>query len=181
MSWTAWDPVRDAYHVQHFYALIARCEALLYRHQAADAKRLLEGQLRMIRASGLTNVRMVRTELLYAYGRAALAAGDSSFTGRVPRTLEADRIPMGRALAPLLQAGLARRSGRMERCALELARAIAALDGLGMGLHAAVARLQRAKVVGGSEGASLERQASDWFSRQQIGKVEAVCDLLAPI
>ncbi len=177
----AWDPVRDTVHVQHFYALVARSETLLYRGKAGEARRLLEDQLPAISASGLMNVPMVRTELAYAYGRAALSAGESSLASRVAGRLRNDRTPMGRALAPLLGAGLARRAGRMERCALELASAVGKLDGLGMALHAAAARRQHGAVLGGSEGAALERTATAWFSRQGIGRIDAVCALLAPI
>jgi hypothetical protein len=50
-----------------------------------------------------------------------------------------------------------------------------------MGLHGACARLRRGQLLGGEEGAELERAAIAWMNNQGIRAPERMASMIAPV
>src|SRR5262249_4900042 len=91
-----------------------------------------------------------------------------------------ERVPYITALADLLSAGVAAARGDAPAAAGLLCRSLAALDAGGMALHAAVARLRLADLVGGSEADALRADARAYDERAHVTAIADVVEPLAP-
>jgi hypothetical protein len=96
------------------------------------------------------------------------------------RALEGDGAAWGAALAILQNASAHAIAGREEAAIVELARAEASLDALGMRLHAEIARRARGGLVGGDAGTALRSGADAWLEAQRIRSPARLAAMLAP-
>ena len=180
-----------SYQVQHFFALGARCNQALYTGRPVEAAEHLARDARALRRSMLPRVTMVRIELADLGARIALARAavkpsktDRADAARVARaharSLERERVPIGRALAVMNRAGAAQLAGETERAVAQLRLAVATFDAGETLLHAAVARRRLGEMLGGDEGSALVATAHEWFGRQGVRNPARVTAQLAP-
>ena len=181
----------EAFQVQHFFALGARCNAALYSGRAADADALLRKHRRSLERSLLPRVTMVRIEIADLWARIALAEGAASTsTGersshaararRVARSLAREAVPVAGALATLIRAGAAALEGHRELAVTELRRALEALLASETMLHATAARARLGVMLGGDEGAELSRVAALWYASKGVRSPSRMNAMLAP-
>lgn len=162
----AWQPAARGYQVQHYWALVSRCELALYRGDPTVARAHLDAELRSLRRSLLPRVPMVRVELEHLAGRIDLALAQRAPEGaaraallrqveRHARRLERLRPPLAGMLALLLRAGVAHLGGDRDRAIELLRRALRWLERTETLLYARPARRALGLVTGGDDGARL--------------------------
>jgi eukaryotic-like serine/threonine-protein kinase len=177
---------------QHWNDLFARAELDLHAGNAERALSRMRDGWRSLEQAYVLELQICREEALFLRGRAALRracqVGASTSGGRsLLKSAAADaarlyreRVPYITAIGDLLSAGIAAARADHETAAAVLRRSVSALDALGLALHAAVARLRLADLVGGSEGESLRASALGYAAREHVTAVSAITDHLAP-
>ncbi len=180
---------RDAFLVQHYYALLAECQLDLYARDGAAALGRLQAAYPALRRSLLLRVQTIRVQILEARARAALAAALSRTSARsellvsVDKTvvqLEGERVPWARALATMFRGGLAAARGDDAGASKTLEDAEAQLTAVDMRLHAAACRLRRGELGAGGEGERLIREASAQLEAEGARKPERMAGLYLP-
>jgi hypothetical protein len=180
----------QAFHVQHFFALISEGEIALYLGEAEFAERLLVERRRALKASRLLRVQVFRIESLCLRARIAIARaadGDPRERDAWLRTAERDARAIEREglhwadpLADLLRAGIASVRGDRQAAAERLRRAEAALESADMALYAAVARRRRGEMLGDAEGRALVDAADIAMRNQKIRDPARIAAMLVP-
>jgi hypothetical protein len=177
---------------QRWHNLLARSELDLYSGDAEGACSRMRNSWSALERACLFQIQIYREEALFVRGRAALCRarqlGAATSSGRGLLKSAADdaarlyreRVPYITALGDLLSAGIAAARTDLSTAAALLRRAISALDATGLALHAAVARLRLADLIGGSEGDALRASALAYAAREQVTALSAVTDALAP-
>lgn len=99
---------------------------------------------------------------------------------RFARKLGRGKVAWIRALSPLLEATIRAQQGDLEAATTELRTAITRLDEQEMQLYAAAARVRLGALLGGDEGAALQRSASAFMERQRVKEPARMVNLLAP-
>jgi len=169
--------------VQHYWQLHARCDLDLYRGDPrAAADRL---QQRWPDLGTLLRIQHVRIEALHLRGRCALAAAasDPSWHRRVladARAIAAEHTPWGDALAQLLHAGAAARTGDLAAARMHLAEAVAGCEPAGMALYTAAARRRRGELGPEPEGAHWRGRADTWLLGQGVADIPRLLATLVP-
>ena len=186
----SWMPAARTLQVQHFFALLSRCEIALYRGDPGSARALLEERRGALGRSLLLRVVMIRAEMLHLDGRIALAeAAAEDLGGRTTslrrarcaaRKLRRIRLPIARSWARLLEASAAQLEGSGTRAAALLRSALAELDASETALHAAAARTRLAEIVGGAEGEGLAARARAWMTAQGVRNPDRLVAMLLP-
>ena len=178
-----WPRPEGTYHIQSYYALIARVDAALYRGRAVEAARLLEDDLPQLRRAHLMRLGTVHREVTTARVRTALALsarGDSDAAAvaeKQIRELTRSTQPIAPGLAHLFRGALADLYGRREQAITELDRAAAELEARRCMLYAAAARWRLAEVRGTPEGVGA---AFDDLHGRGIRNPERLVRLLVP-
>jgi len=165
--------------VQHYWQIHARCDLDLYRGDAAAA--LARIDRRWPDLGTLLRIQLVRIEALHLRARCLLAAGAPA--ARVladARAIESEKAPWGDALAQLVRAGLAARSGDRSGARVHLAEAAAGCDPAGMALHAAAARRRRGELTSGADGQRWREPADTWLKGQGVADIPRLLAVLAP-
>jgi serine/threonine protein kinase len=184
----AWIPASRAFQVQHYYALFSRCEAAIYRGDAAAAADDLDGARAGMRAAHLFRVPMVAVEAVHLEGRIALARGAADPAvrrGAIGRALRAAgrlraQPPVARGLGLLLRAGAAAAAGDRDRAAAQLRAAIAALEDLETMLFAQAARARLGETIGGEPGQKMIAEAHAWMQKQGVKRPDRMTATLVP-
>jgi hypothetical protein len=99
---------------------------------------------------------------------------------RDARGIERERTPWGDALALVARAGIAATRGDVDVAVRLVASSEQTLQGLDMALHAAGARRQRGRLIGGDEGTRLVADADRSMREQRIQNPERVAAMLCP-
>jgi serine/threonine protein kinase/tetratricopeptide (TPR) repeat protein len=167
-------------------------EVLLDLHAGATAdaeRRMAETWPRLERAMYL-RIQLTRLVTLQLRATIAVASAAAHTGGERARRLAAARSDAQRIraegtawatpLAALIEAGAASLGGDAVAAARHLEDAEVGLDRAEMGLHAAAARLQRGRLIGADEGASLIAAARAWMEHQEIRRPERIADVLVP-
>jgi tetratricopeptide (TPR) repeat protein len=184
---------KRGFHLEHFYAFMARAEALAYAGRATEAHAEVVARWPALQRSMLPYIaQLVRLRSYQVRGRVALRAAEAS-QGEVRLRLLSDastcaqRVERERSLASaspyaaLIRAGVASMRGAGgDRTASLLRDAVAGFEAEGMALYAAAARRRLGEVVGGDEGRALVRSADAWMKSESIGNPEPMTALLAP-
>jgi serine/threonine protein kinase len=180
----------QAFHLQHFFALISEGEIALYRKDPATVMRILRERARALSRSRLLRVQVFRVEWLQLRARGALAmAASSEGPDREPqlwsaerdaRRIEKERVHWGDPLAALLRAGVASVRGERDEALEKLDLAETTFAAADMALYAAAARRCRGALVGGAEGRALEESSDAWMRGQKIQNPAAFTGMLAP-
>jgi hypothetical protein len=182
------DWTTDGYHVQHFNALLSRVQADLYEADPAGALRRIEQDWPALTGSLLMRIQLVRAEAYQLRARATLARIAGTTPGRdAVQSLRRDidlltheKVPWIDAIAALLRAGLARVTGDPAAARTALRAAIAGFQAQDMQLHAAVARRQLGRLLGGAEGERLLADAESWMATQTIRDPSRIARVFAP-
>ena len=187
----SWASDRQRFDVTHFYAMFGRCENALYRGDARAAAAALARDLPLLERSRLERVLIVRAEVLHLRGRIALALG-AAVTGPerrrhaaqargFARALRRLRLPLSRALAPLLEAGAETLDGRSANARAALRGAIEGLEALDTRLYAAAAAFQLGRLADGRAPALGREQAAAFMHQQGIQHPERMAAMLVPM
>jgi serine/threonine protein kinase len=167
----------SGFHLQHFHALTATVNVLLYLGEAAKAWETLEAQGKALRHSLLLRAQSLRLIHLELRARTALAKvfqGGAEDREELLRgahdaihAIEGERTAYGEALALKLQAMEALVLDRPEEAGALFFQAEIAFQSCDMGLHAAVVRRCRGRLEG-SPGADHLEAAEKWMTGQGI-------------
>ncbi len=179
---------QEGFHLQHFWAVNARCHADLYRGDAEGAFRRLEETDADVARSQLLRVPMAGIEHAWLRGRVGLALARKGIDVRTHlRNVEREirRIvgharPFGGVCAALLRAGVASASGDEESAVSALRDAIDQGERTSMKLCTATARHALGVRLGGDEGAALRNEASKWMVSQHVRAPEKLMSLILP-
>lgn len=169
----------SGFHTQHYHALVAQMEALLYAGRPESARTLLAAHWQRLRRSRMLQVQSVRISCLELRARATLALvlggvpdsrGRRSLMRAADRDilrLERERSPHGTALALRLRALLALAEGRPDQAGALLYQSELAFQACDMMLHAMVVRHRRGRMEGPTGLEQLEG-AERWMRGQGI-------------
>lgn len=190
----AWS--QEGFHLQHMWDLLGRTEIDLYREDAAwdgasegPWSRLAESWPRLER-SFFQRIQNTFVETHFLYGRAALRAASArgptgskellAVAGRAARKIADQGMPWSDPIATLLEAGIAATHGQDEVALECLEVAERGFGAVQMKLLSAVARRQRARLLGGDEGAELLASAERFMTGQGISKPARIAATWAP-
>jgi hypothetical protein len=179
---------REGWHIEHYYDLLAQCEADLYCGDADAAYRRVTRHWNDVRKALLTRVQLIRLNLLGLRMRAALACATANDDARRRREAAADARRLAREgmawatpWARVAQAALACRGRAGSADALRLlGDAEEGFAGAAMQLHSAVARLRRGQLLGGELGDELVRTADATLRALGVRRVDRMAALVAP-
>jgi hypothetical protein len=184
----AWTPPEAGYHLQHWYELRARAELALFERRAAEAVEALSPSFEALARSMLLRVKLVRADAIALRARLLLAASPElpepkrarREVHRAVRRLERERTGYANVYALLLRAGLAAYEDTAER-QIELLRRAARESGEHtMALHQAAARHQLGALLGGDEGAELDRAATRYVEHERIRAPDRLFEVALP-
>lgn len=166
------------FHLQHYNALAAQANILLYEGEPLTAWELLTAQWRPLKGSLLLRVQPILITMLELRARTALAVvlqvHDPESRPGMPwlrtaradiRALAAEKTLYGDALALKLRAVEALVTARTDEAALLLSRAGTAFDACDMGLHAMAVRQLRNNLEGGPGSARTAEAIADMRSQ----------------
>jgi tetratricopeptide (TPR) repeat protein len=175
------------YHLQHLNALHSRLCVDIYSQRGRRALERCDGEWRQLSRSLLLRTQTLRVLMWGGRARAALAAheegaGDQvlQIVERVARMLMRERAPYCVAQAELLRAGLAFRRGDREGAAAALARGTKLAADSELLMNAMCSTRAHGVILGGDEGASLVREADEFFTSQGLSNPAAVARIFAP-
>jgi hypothetical protein len=180
------------FHVQHESHQLAEVQTLLYAGDGAGAHRRVLEVWPALRRSAIFTVELARINAYHERARAALAAAAElpassgarrrliADAERAVRRIAARPVAWGRALARLDTAAIRDLAADRAGALAGLAAAIAALDGAGMALYAAVARHRRGQLAGDHAGRAAADAAAAWMREQGIVRPERVAAMLLP-
>jgi hypothetical protein len=175
-----WTPPATGYHVNHYFALFARCEILLYEGVREGAEldqvntefRVLERSL-YLRSSVFARLRAEFVGARLALARAEATTDPSKRRSQLERAarltgrLQGSGLAIARVWAALMRAGHARLASPADEAEL-LRRSIRLSVDEGISHLAAIARRRLAALVGGSAGAELAALADCYFEAERI-------------
>ena len=96
------------------------------------------------------------------------------------RIVARPRMPWTAPFASILEAGVARATGRRADAESALRAAIAGADAAEMAVHAAAARYELGLAVGGDQGAALVREAEEAMATRGIRVPSRFAAMLVP-
>ncbi len=190
-SVAAWQPASRGYQVQHYWALISRCELELYRGDSRRALELVEADLDPLRRSMLLWVEMVRLEIDHLQARAALAVAVDERDERRrqllvrrarkhARRLERMRPPVAGILALLVRAAAANLSGDREQAIELLRRGHRWAERTETMLFAVAAGRRLGQLVGGEAGEALVADSDAAFAARGVVDPAAMTRVFVP-
>ena len=182
MQWS-----RGENQMQRYYSVVARVNLELYRGRAVDAMACIAASWPSLRSSMVFRVHNVLLEALAMRARTSLAvAAASADPGALARAatdakrLEQSTTPWAHGMGALLRAAVAVARGSDREAVDALDRSIAASEGAGHALLAAVARRRKAELVGGDESIALLARADAFMAEQTIRDPARMTEMLAP-
>jgi serine/threonine protein kinase len=177
------------FHLQHFYLLMARAQVELYRGETLAASSRIRAHWRAVVRSMLLRIPMLRIQAIDSRARALVACVRDDAVSRKEllhlaahdaRRLERERMPWPEGCAHMIRGAIASIEGDSERALSHVIAAAHLFTEAGMELHGAAARYRRGELLGGDEGASLIRDASQWMSTQRVINPKKMTALMAP-
>jgi eukaryotic-like serine/threonine-protein kinase len=168
-----WSP--RGYLAQHYYALLARVSAELYRGDGSAAHQRVEDEWGQLERSQLLRSFVLSVEAPQLRARAAIAEGSArSLTQAtaIAKRLEGIGTRASTAFAIAIRAGVASRAGRKTEAHETLGRAARAFEAANMGLHSQTALL----LIGGDAG----QKARHDFEAQGIVNPDAFSGYVLP-
>jgi eukaryotic-like serine/threonine-protein kinase len=183
---------REHYHLQHWWALIARLEAGFYCGHGRTAWAEISQAWGRLRSSFLLQIQYVSILSRHHRARAALAfAGERgspipdregllAAAGRDAAVIEREKMPWGNGLALLVRAGVASLRGNRKEAVRLFTAAETILESADMSLYSAAARRRRGELLSGEEGRTLIAEADARMLRQQIRNPARMAAVFAP-
>jgi serine/threonine protein kinase len=177
------------FSTQEWRATMFGADIDLYVGDVAKAYERVRGLARALRRSFFF-VHYVRSMTAFVQGRCAVASLQALAAAprrarlaearRLRRQLERARMPWTRPLASILDAGIAQAMGDRATAVAALGAAAQTADAADMALHAAAARLQLGRLLGGAQGAALVRDALDAMDLRGVVDPERYSAMLVP-
>jgi hypothetical protein len=169
---------------QHADYLLGEGDVDLYLGDAESAHRRITEAWPELRDSVLRHIQITRVECTYQRARAAvaLAASGRDASKRLAEAeadaqrLERERVGYARAFATAVRAAASAQRGQLAKALDLLDGAARAFTAEGMALHAAAARLRRARLAGASDGEAAEA----WMRKQGVAVPDHVLRMLMP-
>lgn len=178
---------RQGWHLEHYYDLLAQCEADLYMRNATRAGERIRRGWEPMKDSLLMRVQLIRINMLWLRARCALALATKERSGalissakRDARAIASECAPWATPLADLLLAAVAHLSGRTQDARSRLQKAEDGFDLAAMRLHTAATRWRRGELLGGNGGSELQASAGNWMAAQQIKNPDGIARMIAP-
>jgi serine/threonine protein kinase/tetratricopeptide (TPR) repeat protein len=181
---------KSGFHLEHFYELVARTNALLYAGRVDEAHANISRHWRALQRSLIpVAIQSVRVYALTARGRAALALAERDDARRAEllrdveraaRGVIRERMPWATPGAQLLRAGVARVRGDIDGAAALLRSSTSGFDAADMALHAAASRGALGELLGGDEGRALVDQAESWMRSESVKNPARMSAMIAP-
>jgi hypothetical protein len=166
----------EGFSLLHYMHLVAQTETDLYAGAGAAAHARLEAHWSAVKSAFFLRSQLTRIWALSLRARAALAAGRLADAAKVASQIQDEKATWGAPLADVVRGGVASARGDLASARDCLRRAASRFDEVGMALHAAVARMQLAKLGrGGGEGAALA-----FFRDHDIREPERMAAMIAP-
>ncbi len=176
-----------AFHLHHYYELLARVQIDLYQQSGARAWERISEFWPLLKRSMLLRIQSVRIEGNYLRARAALAyareTGDSRALAAAEESARAivkERAPWGNPLVTMVRAAISHQRGDTDRAATLLRTAAADLDQVDMAIYAAACRARLGTLIGGDEGDQLLAGSRKLMDAQGIRNAARVVNLYAP-
>jgi hypothetical protein len=177
-----------SFHMQHFFAFIARGQIFVYRGDGEDGYRYVAGTWSSLQRSLILRMQMARILSVDLRGRTALAAAEAcpnrthflQQATRAAAKIEGERMPWADPLATMLRAGVAAQEGDRGYAAALVARAIDGFRVADMALFMEAARRRRGELIGGAEGRALVDDANGWMAEQGVVNPDRLTAMLAP-
>src|SRR6202022_3432173 len=146
----------------------------LYQGDGESAWQRLAEAWPALEQSHLLRVQQIPILMLHLRARCALvlavggkdAASWLRAAQRDARSLRREKLPWSDALAELIEAALVFLRGDADQSRQILATAAAGFAATDMHLYAAVARRRQGRLLGGTQGQELVRQAEEWMNGQ---------------
>ena len=184
----AWTIPGGAYHVQHWYKLMADIELALYEGRGADIRAEHAHSFDGYHRSLLVRLVSVRTLHFWLEARLDLATAASSSRPRpllrhaekMAAKLEREGLASTNAWASLIRATVAHRRGDEENAVARLHRAISGLENARLMGYAAAARRAQGMVMGGDTGAALVDNADQWLRARGVVDPAKFARIYAP-
>ncbi|MBI4510522.1 MAG: protein kinase [Deltaproteobacteria bacterium] len=180
---------RRGFHLQHYYGLMAEAQADLYLDEGNAALEKVTSRWESIAGALLLHIQRIRIEAFSLRARCALARARAEPQGRAEclqmarrdaRLLRSEREPWAKALAQLVDAGMAQVQGDLDRSVRILERAVGVLDSIGMTFHAMATRRRLGELLGGSDGNALVSRSDEWMTSQQVLDPACMTRVLMP-
>jgi len=179
------------FHLEHYYELIARTNALVYSGRGREAYAHITARWTALRRSLIPfKVQSVRIFSLHARARSAIAATEKGGADHetllrdaaiAARRIERERMGYATPWAKLLRAGIAMAGKESTEHAVSLLReAISGFDAADMALYAAASRRCLGALLGADEGRDLVRAADAWMTSESIKNPARMTAMLAP-
>ncbi|HEX4449130.1 MAG TPA: hypothetical protein VH044_20470, partial [Polyangiaceae bacterium] len=180
---------QSGFLLQHWQAMQYETEIELYVGQGARAYERIARDAAALRRSLLLNVHIVRSLTWFLRGRCAIASLDTAPESREARLNEARRLQRrlsreksewAQVLAAMLAACVANATGERLRTITLLRQAVQAAERNGMLLHAATARYQLGRLLGGEAGRVLLQQGDDEMASRGVRASGRMANRLLP-
>jgi hypothetical protein len=178
------------YHSQHYWSLLALTRIELYEGNGRAAYARISREWPSVKRAMILRVRIMAVEARHLRASAALAvAAEEKGTERArliraaesdARALERTDWSLGTALALSVRAGAAALRGDSERAASYLLTGSRACAEASMDLHAAAARWQLGRLLGGEQGRALIGEAEGWMGGHGIADCAAMAQVFVP-
>ena len=181
---------RDAYHLQHYWHMTARCHRHLYLQEPEPAMKLIVDEWPKMKRALMLTVQAVQLESWFLRGRCAVAgaavatdANRRQLLGaaqRDARSLRRTKLRHATALAAMLQAGIAGVNGDTTEAVAQLRIADEHCRDKAMAIQAAIARRQLGLTLGGDEGATLVVDANALIAAESVVDIDRFARLFLP-
>ena len=180
---------QSGFLLQHWQAMQYEAEIDLYVGDGVRAHERIARDAAALRRSLLMNIHMVRALTWFLRGRCAIASLEAVPGAREALLAEATRLEarLGReksewalVLQAMLGACVANAMGKRLRTIALLRQSIESADRMSMALHAATARYQLGRLLGGEAGRGLLQQADDDMASRGVRAPERMAYRLLP-
>ncbi len=182
---TAWP--RDAFHLQHYSALVALAQIELYTGDYEVAWKHIEGQLKPLEKSLLLRIQGLRIDSAQLRARLALASalGDQRerrlrIAEKLVTKITRENMPYSNPIAMLIHAGVANQRGDQSGAIKLTEQALKDFEAIKMRLYEVVAGRRLGEMIGGERGRELIAKTDRWMMKQQVKNPQKILNLLAP-
>ena len=175
-------------HLQHYYALLARTQTMLYEGRGEEALAAIDAAYPAFARAMIFRIQSARIEAMHLRARCALSAATRAKerdallrrAKRDARRIAAERMGWGEPFALIVQAAAAHLRGGRPRAVALLRDAVEKFARHDAHLSAAAARIRLGAMLGGDEGAAIEAAGRAYMTEQLVVDPSKMTEMLAP-
>jgi energy-coupling factor transporter ATP-binding protein EcfA2 len=173
----------EGFQIQHYFALIAEGEILLYQNQPSLALQRIDEKWSELEKSNILSFTFANVEAQFLRARCvlALANQDKSFLLRAKQYAEEikkEKADWANAFANLIYAQIELVSGTKAKAIELLTLAEKEFETTESFLYAVATRRQRGLLTGSETGNKLVKEAEAWLTNQKIKNINEMCLML---